>query len=178
MTDDTRLPDVITLATTMPTHWGLVFRHYEATDRPPLAQAVAKLCKARGIFFILAGDWRLACAVNADGLHMPEGLLRNQAIAPILNAYRSRILTTSAHGTAGLRLAKIFDADAVFLSPVQKTKSHADAKPLGTLPFAAMVKNYGMATYALGGVSLRDRARLMALGAAGIAGISLAGEKV
>lgn len=177
MTDDVRLPDVIGLAATMPTDWGLVFRHYEVAGRAKLAADVARICKARSVFLVIAGDWRLACAIHADGIHMPEKLLRNHSNAPLLNACKAKVLTTSAHGPQGLRLAQSIGADTVFLSPVEATKSHSDAKPLGHWPFAALTRSYGVPTYALGGLDLHDHARLKALGAAGIAGISLAEEK-
>lgn len=178
LTDDVRLPDARHLAATMPNNWGLVFRHYETKDRARLAAEVARICQARGVFLLIAGDWRLACTVRADGVHMPEGLLRNRANAPLLNACKRKMLTASAHGPRGVRLARSVGADAVFLSPVEATKSHSGAHPLGRLPFAALVRSYGLPAYALGGLGLHDHAPMKALGAAGIAGISLASEKI
>lgn len=176
MTDDVRLPDPVTTAETLPPHWGLVFRHYRAPDRHRLARALATVCKARGLFLSIAADWRLACEVDADGIHMPEGLMREHAVSPVLNATRTRLLTTSAHNQSGLRLAASIQADAVFLSPVKRTESHETASPLGVLPFAAMARLSQIPVYALGGIGNEDAQRLQALGAAGIAGISLAQE--
>lgn len=178
MTDDLRLPDPCAVAETMPQNWGLVFRHYAAKDRVKLAHKVARICKARRVFLSVACDWRLACAVDASGLHMPEGLTRNCATAPHLNACKNRVLTVSAHDSSGLRHARALGADAVFLSPVEPTQSHANTKPLGRFPFAALAKAYGLPTYALGGVTLTSGPSLIALGAAGIAGISLVKELV
>lgn len=177
LTDDVRLPDARHLAATMPNDWGLVVRHYETTDRARLAAEVARICKARGVFLLIAGHWRLACAVQADGVHMPEGLLRNRANAPLLNACKTKVLTTSAHGPQGLRLARSVGADAVFLSPVKATKSHVGGRPLGRLPFAALARSYGIPTYALGGLDFHDHTPMRALGAAGIAGIGLASDR-
>ena len=178
MTDDVRLPDPVAVAQALPSHWGLILRHYETSNRHQLARELATVCKARGLILLIAADWRLACDVDADGVHMPEALVREQTISPVLNATRSRLLTTSAHGQSGLRLAASIKADGVFLSPVKRTKSHSNAAPLGVLPFAAMARQSRVPVYALGGIEDADAQRFQALGAAGIAGISLAGEKL
>lgn len=177
MTDDIRLPDPVTTAKTLPSHWGLIFRHYEAPNRRQLARTLATVCRARGLLLLIAADWRLACEVDADGVHMPEGIVREHIISPVLNATRSRLLTTSAHSQSGLRLAAAINADGVFLSPVKPTESHTNGIPLGVLPFAAMARQSRVPVYALGGIGDEDAHRLQALGAAGIAGISLAQEK-
>ncbi len=178
MTDDVRMPDPVEVARTLPPHWGLIFRHYRSPNRRPLAHDLAAICRARGLVLLIAADWRLACEVDANGVHMPEGLARRKSISPLLNATRSRLLTTSAHGPPGMRLAASIKADGVFLSPVKRTASHTNIAPLGVLPFAAMARQSRVPVYALGGIEDQDALRLRALGAAGIAGISLAREKL
>lgn len=176
-TDDVRLSDPVHVAATLPQNWGIVFRHYASKNRRSLAHELAKVCHARGLVFLIAADWRLACEVHADGVHMPEGVLRTSTVSPILNATRTLLLTTSAHGAAGLHIASSLNADAVFLSPVKVTSSHADTRPIGVLPFAAMAQASRVPVYALGGVDSSDALRLHALGAAGLAGIGLAKEE-
>lgn len=174
LTDEIRLPDPVDLVRTLPSHWGLIFRHYGSRNRFSLAKQVARVCRQRGLVFLIAGDWRLACDVGADGVHMPEGMLKTSPVSPLLNATRSRILTTSAHDPTGLHLASAIKADAVFLSPVHETKSHLNSKPLGVFPFGAMARQSRLPVYALGGIDLTDAMQLYAIGASGIAGISLA----
>lgn len=175
-TDDVRLPDPVHVAATLPQNWGIIFRHYACKNRRSLAHKLAKVCHARGLLFLIAADWRLACEVHADGVHMPEGILRKNTVSPVLNATRTLLLTTSAHRATGLHLASSLNADAVFLSPVNATASHDEAPPIGVLPFAAMARASRLPVYALGGVGSSDALRLHALGAAGLAGISLAEE--
>ena len=177
-TDDVRLPDPVHVAATLPQNWGIVFRHYASENRRSLAHELAKVCHARGLVFLIAKDWRLACEVHADGVHMPEGVLRTSTVSPILNAARTLLLTTSAHGPTGLHLASSLNADAVFLSPVKITSSHANTSPIGVLPFAAMARASHLPVYALGGINSSDALRLNALGAAGLAGISLSKEEI
>ena len=175
MTDDLRLPDPLAVARTMPCEWGIVFRHYASPRRRQLAQELAIICAARGVVLLVAADWRLACEVGADGIHMPERALRTGLASQVLTACRARYLTVSAHGPTGLRLAKSMQADGVFLSPVKRTASHADVAPLGVLRFAALAQTCRVPVYALGGLDYEDAPRLSALGAAGIAGVGLAG---
>ncbi len=172
MSDSTRLPDVIALAQTLPRGWGLVIRHYDATDRTSLVKSAVEQCRRRRVFVIVAGDPDLSRRVGADGVHVPEGMIGTTAM--LRSALHGRgIIAASAHGAPGLRRAALIGADAVLLSPVYATASHNDAQPLGRMRFAALVRRAGTCVYALGGMTLRDLNVMRALGAAGIAGISV-----
>ncbi len=175
MTDEKRLPDPVAVAQVMPQTWGLIVRHYDHPDRAALAQYTATVCRARGVVCLIAGDWRLADRVGADGVHMPEGLLHSGSCAPLkLWCRRGKHLTVSAHGRDGLRRAAALSVDAVLLSTVATTVSHPDHKPMGRLRYAAVVQSRTMSVYALGGMTLAHGQQISALGGAGIAGIGFA----
>ena len=174
MTDEERLPDPLALAKTMPVSWGMIFRHYGHADRRNLARQAVAICRSRGLACLVAGDWRLDAETCADGVHMPEALL---TAAPQAGARlwcrSSRVFTSAAHGPSGLRLAFSVQVDAVFLSPVRQTKSHPQRLALGHLRFAALTRFQKLPVYGLGGLRLAHANTLIALGAAGIAGIGL-----
>lgn len=173
MTDEQRLPDPVAAARAMPTAWGLIFRHYGVDDRHALARQTVNVCKSRGLVCLIGGDWRLAEAVGADGVHLPEAMTKC-ALAPLqLWRQRGKLMTMSAHGRYGLLHAMRLDADGVLLSPVERTASHPDQPTLGSLRFAAWTRLSGCPVIALGGITLSQQNRLSALGAAGIAGIGL-----
>ncbi len=178
MSDENRGKSPLEIILTLPRHWGYIFRHYNAPGRQKLAKSLAKACRRRGIKFLIAGDWRLAYEVSADGIHIPEGLIRSRPASPFLLHYRSKIITTSAHAASGLRHASRMSVSAVFLSPVYPTLSHPSATPIGTMAFSAFVRSSLIPVYALGGLKKRDSAQLRAVGASGIAGIGLAEENV
>ena len=68
-------------------------------------------------------------------------------------------------------------ADAVLLGPVFETASHPGGRTIGPLRFALWCRRSRVAVYALGGVTAATAKRLIASGAAGIAGIgALAGD--
>jgi len=175
MSDSARAPDVTALAQKVPRGWGLVIRHYEAPDRTALVEAVVAICRARGVVALVAGDAQLAKRVGADGVHIPEGMIGKTMLGRI-TVRGSPLVTASAHGAKGLRRAALIGADAVLLSPVFATPSHHDARPLGRMRFAALVRGCRSPVYALGGVKRDDVRSLRAIGAAGIAGISLLNE--
>lgn len=172
-TDDSKLSDPITLAKLIPKKWGMVIRNYHNHNRIQLIKDTAKICKKRRIFFMVAGNWRLAIKIRASGIHMPVKLIKKETISTIIKKCNNFTLSISAHNQAELRYARLIGVDAVFLSPVKKSSSHPLLKPIGFLPFSSLARNQGLNVYALGGLNLRDKKRSQDLGAKGIAGISI-----
>jgi thiamine-phosphate pyrophosphorylase len=79
------------------------------------------------------------------------------------------IITSSAHSLRALMGAQFLDA--VFLSPVFATTSHAGARPLAPARAAFIAAASPVPVYALGGVTARNAA-LLAPAFSGIAAIS------
>lgn len=174
MSDSDRDHNPLEVVRALPANWGYIFRHYDHPNRRALAKRVAKICQRRGIILLVGSDWKLAREIGADGIHMPEGVIKNTPASPYVLQYRTKIITTSAHDRTGLRAACNLPIKAVLLSPIYRTLSHPKAKPIGTMGFAAFVRLSSKPMYALGGVKRGDLKRLRALGVLGIAGISLA----
>lgn len=137
----------------LPRGSGLIFRHYHLAPAPRRARfgALARIARARGQVLILAGDARTARAWGADGAYGPAELL---ARGPAL----LRLVTV--HSLT--ELGRACRADAVLLSPVFKTRSHADARPLGPLRFHLIAARARCPVIALGGVD-PPRARAFGL---------------
>jgi thiamine-phosphate pyrophosphorylase len=171
MTDRARLPDPALAIAGLPPGAAVIFRDYDAPDRTAAARRLRRLCRARRLLFLVAGDWRLAVAVRADGLHLPEGLLRHGYATWRRARRRVFLVTQAAHGRAAIAAGGRHGVDAVLLAPVFATASHADAKPLGPLRFARLVRVSPVPVYALGGVTARTRRRLRGIKIAGIAAI-------
>ncbi len=136
-TDAARLSDPLPAIAGLPRGLcGVVLRHDEATARATLGAAVARLCRARRLALVVAGDARLARKLGV-GLHLrggrPPGALR-----PRLR--RGGWITSSAHGAAELRRARLAGADAVFLSPAFPTASHPGGRALGAVRWAALAR--------------------------------------
>jgi thiamine-phosphate pyrophosphorylase len=149
-TDAVRMPDPLAAIARLPAGLcGVVFRHDGAPGRAALAARVARLCKARRLALVVAGDARLAARVGA-GVHLRGGRLAGLA-------RRGRFMVTaSAHDVPQIRRAGRAGADIVFISPAFSTASHPGQAALGAARWARLARAAGAANaYALGGVNGR-----------------------
>ncbi|HEY0413324.1 MAG TPA: thiamine phosphate synthase [Allosphingosinicella sp.] len=136
----------------LPRGGGVVFRHYGLTrpERRALFGRVREACRGRGLILVVAGP----PLPGADGVHNRRG---------------AGLRTASAHNLRELRAAERAGADLVFLSPVFRTRSHPDERPLGPRRFALLAHQAKVPVVALGGMG-PDRFRTLG-GAYGWAGI-------
>ena len=156
-TDPERM-DVLALAQTLPSGLcGVVFRHDGAPDRALLARRLRTICRARHLVLVIAGDAKLALALQA-GLH-----LRGGARPDLTRLPRHMLRTASAHDAPELRRARDNFANIVFISPVFLTRSHPGAGALGAHRWRGLGRRAAPAkAYALGGI---DGASVRRLGA-------------
>ena len=174
MTDERRLPDPAAAIRALPRGAGVIFRHYGDPDRASRARQLARLCRSHGLLLLVAGDAGLAAAVGAAGLHLPE------VMAWKIAGWRRRrprwLITAAAHGAPALR--RTAAPDAILLSPLFATESHAGDRPLGIARFAALARRSPVPVYALGGITAASLPRLNGLSLAGVAAIgALAKQK-
>lgn len=175
VTDARRLPDPLPAVRQLQRGDGVLFRHYELPParRLALARQVAALCRRRGLVLVVAGDARLARAVVADGLHLPQALIRCAAMA---RRSGLRLVIAAAHDAGAIAQAARCGVDAVLISPVFATASHPGAASLGAVRFAALAiaaRRRGLQAYALGGITPASLRRLRPLPLAGYAAIGI-----
>jgi thiamine-phosphate pyrophosphorylase len=161
MTDD-RPCDWVRATRALPRGSVVVVRSHNAAQRHALADQLVGLAS-----LLIAGDPVLAADIGAAGLHLPETRMKEAS------HWRARfphwIITSSAHSLRALMGAS--QLDAVFLSPVFATASHAQTRPLSPLRAAFIAARAPVPVYALGGVNPRNAA-LLAPSFSGIAAIS------
>ena len=168
-TDTLRGGDPIKAARRLPKGLaGVVFRHDGASNRAALGRELARICRARRLSLVVAGDARLAAALGV-GMHLRGG----RWPAPL----RPRGLTTSsAHGVIELHRARRAGADIIFLSPTFSTKSHPGAPELGPARWARLARTAGEALiFALGGINGANVRRLPRPQCAGVGAIGALG---
>ena len=173
VTDARRLADPLPAIRRLKRGDGVLFRHYELplAKRLALAQQIAALCRRCGLVLVVAGDVRLARAVAADGLHLPQALIHRAGTARRVGL---PLVTVAAHDAGAVARAARCGADAVLISPVFATASHPGAAPLGVLRLAALTteaRRRGLAAYALGGITPAGFTRLRQLPLAGYAAV-------
>ncbi|MEE2705349.1 MAG: thiamine phosphate synthase [Pseudomonadota bacterium] len=173
-TDDKCILSPIELAKVIPINWGILIRNYQAPNRKELICSAAKICKQRGIFFIIANDLKLALSLKASGLHLSEYHFSRNILSTIFIHSSKLQITTSAHTFHKITQSNLYKFDAIFLSPIFKTQSHPTQSGLGIHRFIALSKKTSVNTLALGGIRLDDYNRLSNFGLYGIGGISIA----
>jgi thiamine-phosphate pyrophosphorylase len=153
-TDANRLPDPRPALARLPKGLaGVVLRHDGAPDRAALGRDLARLCRARRLTLVVAGDVRLAASLRA-GVHLRAGRW------PSAIRLRRGPVTSSAHGGAELASARRAGAALAFLSPAFSTASHPNAATLGPLRWARLARGAGTDVAALGGIDGRSIQRL------------------
>lgn len=129
----------------LPRGSGVIFRHYHLGERARRSRfaVLARVARSKGHRIVLAGDGGTARRWGADGVYAPPGGLGR---APGL----LRLVTV--HSLREIGAASRAGADAVLLSPVFPTRSHAGAKALGPVRFRLLALHAPMPVIALGGM--------------------------
>jgi thiamine-phosphate pyrophosphorylase len=141
----------------LPRGSGVVFRHYAtpAAERKALWAKLAKVSRKRKLVLVRAGE-----KVGRDSGRV-HGWARGSA----------ELRTASAHSRREAVAAIRRGADALFVSPVFATRSHAGARPLGRARFGLLIHGLGVPVIALGGMDERRARSLSGLHVHGWAGI-------
>ena len=151
MIDDDRVPDPLQAVRLLPRGALVVVRSREDERRRRLAIAIIGVARHRGLIVLIANDAHLASRCGADGLHLSEA---NARYAAHWRALRPRwFLTAAAHGLHALSSRKF--VDALFLSPVFPSRSHAGEVARTPMRANRMAHAIGIPVYALGGVTAR-----------------------
>lgn len=111
-----------------------------------LVHDVVKLAHEADARVLVSGDIGLARAAGADGVHLPGRQLMTLHEPP------GRFWGASCHDARELARAAELGASLVVLSPVLPTASHPGEPGMGWSRFEALVRNYPLPVYALGGM--------------------------
>lgn len=145
-TDARRLPDPRAAVARLPVGLaGVVLRHDGEPIRGKLGSDLARICRARRLALVVAGDVRLAAALRA-GVHLRSGRW------PGIQRTRRGPITSSAHGAADLLRARRSGALLAFLSPAFATQSHPGAAALGSIRWTRLARRAPLPVGALGGI--------------------------
>ncbi len=131
----------------------------------PLARELRAITREAGAALFINEHARLARAVAADGVHLPDRALSISATRAQLAA--DARVGVSCHDAAGLARAVEQGADFAVLGPV--FEAPGKAPPLGVARFGELVRATPMPVFALGGVGVAHISALCAAGAHGIA---------
>jgi thiamine-phosphate pyrophosphorylase len=167
MTDDTVDADWEKAASDLPPNSAVILRHRDASLRAAAARALRPICRSRRVALLISDDLALALRCGADGVHIPEA--RAQLVSHARRMNPNWLVTMSAHGGSAMLQAERQGADAVLISPVFPTRSHAGASALGPVGLAALASAAKIPVIALGGITATNVERLQATPVAGLA---------
>lgn len=152
-TDEHRLPDPRPSVARLPRGLaGVVLRHDRDPRRAALGRDLARLCRARGLVLVVAGDVRLAAALRG-GVHLRGGRWPGPLRV-------RRLVSSSAHSWPDLRRAQRAGATLAFLAPVFPTASHPGARTLGPARWTRLAHAAPLTVAALGGIDPATLRRL------------------
>lgn len=134
----------------------------EALER--FAAEVIAMARPYGARVLLNGDVDTAQRIGADGVHFSSARLVALEARP-----EGMLCAASCHTRDELVRAEQLGFDFVLLSPVMATLSHPDAEPLGWERFHALLGDYSLPVYALGGMQPQFLEQAWKHGAHGIA---------
>lgn len=152
--------------------WAVQVRDKRASDADlvNLARDLLALLRPMGVKLIINDRLDVACAVDADGLHI------GQCDGDPAKA-RARL---GPHKLLGLSVETLAQCvvvpncvDYIGVGPVRATATKPDhATPVGMDVLAAIVAQSGVPAFAIGGVGPRDARAIKAAGAVGLAVVS------
>lgn len=131
-----------------------------------IIKIASDVCKQYKVRLMLNVPDELDYFAPAFCLHLNSRKLKQYTERP-----ECEYLSVSCHTEQEMKAAQALGADFIVLSPVQATRSHPDASPLGWKKFSEMIAPVNIPVYALGGVSKDDTEKAWSAGAQGIAAV-------
>lgn len=147
----------------------MVYRAFGVSGAADQAWRLRAIARRRGLMLLIGADSRLAAAIGAHGVHLPERLAHRAGRLKV--AHPRWLVTAAAHGLSAARRAIRAGADAVVVSPVFASNSPSAGSPLGPHRLAAIARQTGGPVYGLGGVKDENAPRLLDTGLSGLAAV-------
>lgn len=131
-----------------------------------------KMCRSHRVPFIVNDNVDLACAIDADGVHVGQGDLGCALVRKRIG--KDKILGVSVHSVEEAKRAMADGADYVGMGPVYGTRSKDDAKPAaGVAGIEAVKKAFPLLqVVGIGGITPENARAVYQAGAESVAVIS------
>ena len=139
------------LAATLPPGSGIVVRHdaLPASRRWRLVRRLMATARTRKLLVLLAGSPTLARRWGAHGAHLRQPMTARAGQAHRLGL----VVTMPVHNAGEARAARRAAVHGAFISPLHRTRSHADAPALGRAAWLQLARLAGAKPIALGGMT-------------------------
>ena len=162
-TDDIKTQNFQKFLAKIPQNSGIVIRNYLSEDRLKIIESIRRNSKRKNLTLLIGEKSNRIRDIS--GLHLPKWYYQKRKIN------KKQILSISAHGIIDKRRIINSKADLIFLSPIFRTSSHPNSRPLGTIKFGLIARQFSKPVIALGGINKNNIKKLKNLPIEGVAGI-------
>lgn len=144
-------------------------KSFNKVDYKCLVKQATKVCQQSGVRLFVNTSIEDALEMNVEAIHLNVKEMVGMKNEPSL--LEGMPFAVSCHNSEELGMADDMGALFAVLSPVCKTQSHPESKPLGWQQFGKLLESCSLPVFALGGVGPEDIKTAQLKGAYGVAGI-------
>ena len=143
-------------------------KHFEDTEEN-LAKInkIQKICKEKGVPFIVNDNVLLTKLIDADGVHIGQKDMNVKEVRRLLGP--EKIIGVTAKTVEQARLAYEGTADYIGSGAIFVTETKKDATPLSIDTFRDICKSVPIPVVAIGGINIDNLHNLKESGASGVA---------
>ena len=178
-TDRKKIFDLKQVLKNLPKKTCLIFREYDLPklEREELALKYFKISKEFGHDFLVGKDINLAVKIKCDGVHFSDNDLTKSLLKIRYSCKKNKLIFSFAlHNLKNLSYFRKLSPDMVFLSPIFKTSSHQNQRPLGLFNYLKISKIFNQKIsknnfFPLGGINLQNLRRLNKINITGFGAI-------
>lgn len=132
-----------------------------------IGQAIKCLAQKTKVLFLLNDRADLACAINADGVHLGQGDLPLKEARQILG--ENKVIGLSTHNFGQAQEAQRQGADYLALGPIFASPTKPELVPIGLKAIAQIKNKIKIPLLAVGGINLSNVDYVLAEGAEAVA---------
>jgi thiamine-phosphate pyrophosphorylase len=147
---------------------AIIYRNYAVKHDKKLILKIKKTCRKDGRKFFLSNNLKLATNLSLDGVYLPSFNISLNIIKT--NMKKGFKIIGSAHSIKQIRIKEKQGVEAIFISPLFKTKNYK--KFLNPIKFNLLTLKTIQKIIALGGITTSNLNKLRVTKSCGFAGIS------
>jgi thiamine monophosphate synthase len=178
-TDRKKIYDLKQVLKNLPQKTCIIFREYDLKnlEREELATEYLKISRQFGHSFFVGKDFNLALKIKCDGVHFSDHDLEKSLLKIRYSCKKNKLIFSFAlHDTKNLFYLRKLSPDVTFLSPIFKTSSHENQRPLGLFNYLKISKIFYKKIaknnfFPLGGIDLQNLRRLKKINLTGFGAI-------
>lgn len=178
-TDRKKISDLNQVLKNLPKKTCIIFREYDLPkqEREELALKYFKIAKEFGHDFLVGKNFDLALKIKCDGVHFSDRDLEKSLLNIRYSCKKNKLIFSFAlHDLKNLSYLRKLNPNMVFLSPIFKTSSHQNQRPLGIFNYIKIAKIFNQKIaknnfFPLGGINLQNLRRLNKINITGFGAI-------